>query len=301
MVRGLLSFNISYLPAGDRVQVSDRLETSNFPRSKLMQTSPVVTAVSLTLIVACAQLPTEESYHPALRLAADSTVAPLANGLITSYEQLSPDLQISLTVRATPLSAEGLAAHDLDGVLGIQPIRGQTPEVVAIGQVQIAIIVNTDSELEELSLSELGHIFSGVITDWGEIDNFSGTIQIVSWEQNNALRVGFESLMPGDEPLSPSAVIVSSESQMLRVVGNTREAIGYLPYSSVDISVKPVAIDGVYPSLGRKPDAYRYALSLPLVFVARNITETDTRMFLDWILGDDGQATIAQFASPSNR
>ncbi len=46
----------------------------------------------------------------------------------------------------------------------------------------IAVIVNADSKVADLSVEQIGKIFTGEITDWSEVGGEAGTISRVGRE-----------------------------------------------------------------------------------------------------------------------
>ena len=69
---------------------------------------------------------------------------------------------------------------------------GLTETVVALDG--IAVIVNADSKVENLTVEQIGKIFTGEITDWSEVGGDAGTISCIGREAGSGTRDGFESI-----------------------------------------------------------------------------------------------------------
>ena len=58
----------------------------------------------------------------------------------------------------------------------------------------IAIIVNTENPVSELSLEELAKIYTGEITNWSELSGSDAEIVVIGREAGSGTRDGFESI-----------------------------------------------------------------------------------------------------------
>ena len=56
----------------------------------------------------------------------------------------------------------------------------------------IAVVVNKDNKVSELSVDQLADIFSGKITDWKDVGGDPGQIVILSRESNSGTHVFFK-------------------------------------------------------------------------------------------------------------
>ena len=69
---------------------------------------------------------------------------------------------------------------------------GLTETIVALDG--IAVIVNAGSKVENLTVEQIGKIFTGEITDWSEVGGDAGTISCIGREAGSGTRDGFESI-----------------------------------------------------------------------------------------------------------
>ena len=70
--------------------------------------------------------------------------------------------------------------------------NGLTGTTVALDG--IAVIVNAGSKVENLTVEQIGKIFTGEITDWSEVGGDAGTISCIGREAGSGTRDGFESI-----------------------------------------------------------------------------------------------------------
>ncbi|MCD8089791.1 MAG: substrate-binding domain-containing protein [Clostridiales bacterium] len=135
----------------------------------------------------------------------------------------------------------------------------------------------------------------------GEAPDVSGLgeIRAVSREEGSGTRAEFESLTGADG--KGTDVIALSADEVISLTAESKNAVGYLAYSSLDESkgAKAVAIDGVLPDRDSiEEDSYPLCRSYYIAYSGElNDVETD---FMNYVL-TAGQAVIEEYALPVNK
>ena len=121
---------------------------------------------------------------------------------------------------------------------------GLTETVVALDG--IAVIVNADSKVEDLSVEQIAKIFTGEITDWSEVGGEAGKISCIGREAGSGTRDGFESITGTKDACKLDQELTSTGGVIEAVAGNAN-AIGYASLSAVEgkDTVKAVTVGGV--------------------------------------------------------
>ena len=101
---------------------------------------------------------------------------------------------------------------------------GLTETVVALDG--IAVIVNADSKVEDLSVEQIAKIFTGEITDWSEVGGEAGKISCIGREAGSGTRDGFESITGTKDACKLDQELTSTGGVIEAVAGNPN-AIGY--------------------------------------------------------------------------
>ncbi len=148
--------------------------------------------------------------------------------------------------------------------------KGLTGTTVALDG--IAIIVNADSQVADLSVEQIGQIFTGEITNWSEVGGADGEIACIGREAGSGTRDGFESITE-TEDLCKLSQELTSTGAVIEAVKNSPNAIGYASLSSVEgkEGIKILTVDGVTCSEETILDG-TYKIQRPFVLV----TKTDT-------------------------
>ena len=144
---------------------------------------------------------------------------------------------------------------------------GLTETVVALDG--IAVIVNADSKVADLTVEQIGKIFTGEITDWSEVGGDTGTISCIGREAGSGTRDGFESITGTKDACKLDQELTSTGGVIEAVAGNPN-AIGYASLSAVEgkNTVKAVTVGGVACTEATVLDG-SYAIQRPFVLVTK--------------------------------
>ena len=131
----------------------------------------------------------------------------------------------------------------------------------------IAIIVNPENTVEDLSLETIAKIYTGEITNWSEVGGNDGEIVVIGREAGSGTRDGFESIT-GTKDTCAYRQELTSTGDVIATVAQNPNAIGYASLAAVKETVKAVSVDGVTPSEETVKDG-SYTVQRPFVLVTR--------------------------------
>ena len=156
----------------------------------------------------------------------------------------------------------------------------------------IAVIVNPANGVEDLTVEQIGKIFTGEITDWSELGGESGTISCIGREAGSGTRDGFESITGTKDACKLDQELTSTGAVIEAVAGNPN-AIGYASLSALKDTVKALTVGGVVCSEETVLDG-SYAIQRPFVFVTKDGTElsSQAQAFFDFALSADAADLI---------
>lgn len=140
-------------------------------------------------------------------------------------------------------SSRGLNADEQD--LGLTPI--------VIAHDGIAVIVNDDNPVDNLSTEQLRDIYAGKITNWKEVGGEDLRIQVINRDEASGTREAFRTIVMDGTPFDRRSAVLSGTGQVRDVVSRSRGAIGYISLGFVDslnanTSVKAVSVNHVEAS-----------------------------------------------------
>lgn len=269
------------------------------------------------LLAACGSEDTEPSTNPTAGTTEPSTAPTQAaeelsgnvnvNGstsmgdviaaLTEGFNEANPDVTINYTGSGSGAGITGV----LDGTcdLGLSS-RALTDDEKSQGAVEniialdgVAVVVNPENTVTDLTTEQIAQIFTGEITNWSELGGADAEIAVFGRENGSGTRSAFEEIV-GVEDACVYTNEYSSTGDVIGNVASNPNAIGYASLSAVDETVAAVNVNGVAPSEETVLDG-TYEIQRPFVIVTVEGTElsAEAQAFLDYAMSADVADIIA--------
>ena len=163
-----------------------------------------------------------------------------------SFMEMNPD--VTVNYNGTGSSAGITAAMDGTADIGLAS-RDLKDEETGVKQITvakdgIAIIVNPQNPVADLSVEQIAQIFKGEVTNWSELGGNDGQIVPIGREAGSGTRDGFESITDTEDACKYQNELTSTGEVIANVASNPN-AIGYASLSAVDETVKAITVGGV--------------------------------------------------------
>lgn len=170
--------------------------------------------------------------------------------------------------------------------------QGLTETVLAYDG--IAIIVNPENTVEDLTVDRIASIYKGEVTNWSEVGGADGEIVLIGREAGSGTRDGFESIT-GTKDACKYRQELTSTGDVITTVANNPNAIGYASLASVKDTVKALKVGGVTPTEDTVKDG-TYLIQRPFVFVTKADTKlSDTaQKFFDYAMSSAAASIISK-------
>ena len=180
----------------------------------------------------------------------------------------------------------GLASRDLKS-----EETGLTSITIALDG--IAVVVNADCGVDNLTLDQVSKIFTGEITNWSEVGGADLEISCIGREAGSGTRDGFESIT-GTTDACQYRQELTSTGDVITTVAQNPNAIGYASLASVKDTVKALAVEGVTPSEETVKDG-SYLVQRPFVLVTKEGVELSAAAqdFFNYITSAEANEIIA--------
>ena len=156
----------------------------------------------------------------------------------------------------------------------------------------IAIIVNKDSKVADLTVEQLKKMFTGEITNWKDVGGDDGEIVLVGREAGSGTRDGFESIVDVKDSCKYAQELTATGAVISAVEANPL-AIGYASLSAVGDTVAMVTVEGVECSEDTVKDG-SYKIQRPFVFVTNKSAalSEQAQAFVDFATSKDAADLI---------
>ncbi len=112
----------------------------------------------------------------------------------------------------------------------------------------IGVIVNPENPVTDLTLAQIGEIYTGKIANWKEVGGEDAPIVCIGREAASGTRDGFEEVTGTKDACKYSQELTSTGDVVQTVSGNPN-AIGYASVASLNDTVKAVSVEGIVPTI----------------------------------------------------
>ncbi|MEE8885337.1 MAG: phosphate ABC transporter substrate-binding protein [Eubacteriales bacterium] len=182
----------------------------------------------------------------------------------------------------------GLASRDLKD----DDPEGLTATTIAIDG--IAIIVNPENDLSDISLDDIAKVYTDQINNWSDLGGTDGDIVCIGREAGSGTRDGFESITDTKD----SCVLdqeLTSTGDVIQTVANNPNAIGYASMADLNDTVKTLTVDGVAPSEETVLDGtYKIQRNFNVITNDSKTLSPAAQAFFDYITSADAADLISQ-------
>ena len=279
-------------------------------RSFLTVCGAVAAAAALTACGGSASSAAASSTSAAAGSTASSTAAALSGNVATGgstsmknviaaltegFAEVEPGVTVSYDPTGSGAGITGATDKTLDIGLSSRALKDDEKNDVdgtTVALDGIAIIVNKDSKVADLTVEQLKQMFTGEITNWSEVGGDDGEIVLIGREAGSGTRDGFESIVDVKDSCKYAQELTATGAVISAVEANPL-AIGYASLSAVGDTVKMVTVGGVECSEETVKDG-SYEVQRPFVFVTnKSVTLSEqAQAFFDFATSADAADLI---------
>ena len=285
-----------------------------------MKSARLILLVSLLFLTACgggSGQPSSSTQASAyIQNKGSDTMVNLALAWAERYQAEHPDVSLSVTgggsgtgiaalVNGTVDIANASRAMTADEIKQAEA-NGIKPVEFVVSRDAIAVIVNSENPVRQLTLQQISDIYSGRINNWSEIGGDNRPIVRLSRETNSGTHVYFlQTVIRLDDTnnktlFSTDTLLLPSSEGIINEVRQNPNAIGYdgLGYVPPDLmnSVIAVARDAsgpyVIPSIATVNDN-SYPVARDLYMYTAGEPAGAIKDYINWILSPEAQTIVA--------
>lgn len=158
----------------------------------------------------------------------------------------------------------------------------------------IAVIVNPDNSAADLTVEQIGKIYTGEISNWSDVGGKDAPIVCIGREAASGTRDGFEEVTGTKDACKYSQELTSTGDVVQTVAGNPG-AIGYASVASVNDTVKAVSIEGTAPTTETiQSGEYKIQRNFVLVTKKDEALSPEAQAFFDFATSGQADDLITQ-------
>jgi phosphate transport system substrate-binding protein len=284
-------------------------------RSFILHPSSFILLIFILVSCSPSSQTSSDSQTSTIENKGSDTIVNLALAWAEKYQTDHPDIRISVTGGGSGTGLAALVNGTVDIANASRQIKdeeiaqaqanGIQPVEHIIARDAIAVIVNPENPVNELTLQQIADIYSGKITNWTEVGGDDRPIVRLSRETNSGTHVYFlETVLrlgnKEDKTLfSMDTLLLPSSEGIIAEVRDNPNAIGYDGLGYVPKDLKKIAIAKfageayVLPSVETVNDK-TYPIARDLYMYTAGEPTGIIKTYLDWILSPEAQEIVLQ-------
>jgi phosphate transport system substrate-binding protein len=174
--------------------------------------------------------------------------------------------------------------------------KGVEPKEFTVARDGIAIVVNPESPVDDLTTEQLRQIYTGEATNWNQVGGPDAKITVLSRESSSGTYVFFQEHVLDKQDYAASVRLMPATSGIIQSVSQDEWTIGYVGLGYAEQAggkVKVLRVDGVEASEANVLDG-SYPIARPLHLYTNGEPQGTVKKFVDFCLGEKGQAIVRE-------
>ena len=217
--------------------------------------------------------------------------------LSEQFMELNGDVTITYDATGSGTGIEAAANGTADIGLASRTLKDAEVEkglvATTVALDGIAIIVNENCPVDDLTVEQIAAIFTGEITDWAEFGG-KGEIACIGRENGSGTRDGFESITKTADKCVLKQELTSTGA-VIAAVKSSENAIGYASFAAVEgqEGIKVLTVEGVECTAENIIDG-TYVIQRPFNLVTLENAELSeaAKAFFDYMISEDAAELI---------
>lgn len=237
------------------------------------------------------------------RIKGSDTVLPLSQELTETYVKKHPKVDITVTGGGSGVGISAFLEGTTDIAMASRSIKfkekmkakkaGIEFDQLIVAYDALAVIVNPENPVKQLTRQQLEDIFRGKITNWKEVGGVDMKIIVYSRETSSGTYEFFKESVLKNKNYKSSVLSMPATGAIIQSVRQTRGAIGYVGLAYLNKHVKALAIsyDGVHfvqPSVANALNK-TYPVVRPLFYYYDTQKSAMLKPFLDFVKSDEAK------------
>jgi phosphate transport system substrate-binding protein len=250
-----------------------------------------------------------------IEIKGSDTIVNLALAWVEAYQSIHPEIRISVTGGGSGTGIAALINNTVDIANASRRIKpeeiqnaqtnGIEPVEFVVARDAIAVIVNPNNPVNQLTLEQISDIYSGKINNWKEVGGEDRLIVRLSRETNSGTHVNFleRVLRLGDKEsdllFAKNTLLLPSSEGIIKETSQNPNVIGYDGLGYITDEVKVIAIakhendEYIYPSAETVIDG-QYPVARNLYMYTNGEPQGALADFLNWLLSTEAQEIVAE-------
>jgi phosphate transport system substrate-binding protein len=294
-----------------QIPPSNRVRNKSVLKSLYLSVLLLSVLMVVPLLSGCQQPqpPDPRKLTPMVSVEGSDTMGDLLKVWSQEFMKNNPDVPVSINIGDTSQGIAALIARTTDLASASRDLTDEEVVLahkhkvrlkkVPVARDSVAVIVNADNPVNDMTLAELKSVFTGEISNWSKVGGNDEKIELLAREEGSGTSKFFISHVLKRSKIAKSATTVPSIETMMETIANNKNAIGYAGMEA--LGEKPGKIkslklqlitDGTAVGATAASAIGGYPLSRPLFMFMDHDAKPSAQKFIDFCLSDEGQKLV---------
>jgi len=235
------------------------------------------------------------------------TVLPLSQAEAEDFMIENPNMRVTVIGGGSGVGFAALIDGEVPIAMASREIKesemqkaqqnGINPVEHTIAWDGIAVVVNPDNPVSQLTYEQLQGIYDGNISNWKDVGGEDRAIAVITRDSSSGTYEYFKEEILVDREYRPDALAQPATGGIVQEVSRNKGAIGYIGFAYLDDSIQAVALDGGEGFVEATEEnilSGEYPLSRPLYYYTNGEPQGAVKEFVDFVMSPTGQAIVSE-------
>ncbi len=236
------------------------------------------------------------------------TVLPLSQAVSEDFMYANPEKSVTVIGGGSGVGIAALIDGEIEIAMASRKMKdsefenaeanGITPVEHIIAWDGVAVVVNPENPVKEITFEDLKGIYDGSISNWADVGGEDLPITVITRDSSSGTYGYFQKNVLLGEEYRQDALVQPATGAIVQEISQNAGAIGYIGYAYLDDSTTALSLDadgeGYVEATPENITAGSYPLARPLHYYTNGEPSGLAKEFLEYINSETGQEIVSE-------
>ncbi|MGH2574864.1 MAG: phosphate ABC transporter substrate-binding protein [Ignavibacteria bacterium] len=252
----------------------------------------------------------DSSNKKSITVKGSDTMVQLMSSWAESFKKVNPAIEVSVTGGGSGTGIAALINGTTDICASSREMQEKekqqasqkniTPKEVVVARDGLAVFVNPENPVKELTMEQIRKIYTGAYKNWREVGGPDQSITTLSRENSSGTYVFFQEHVLNKQDYAKEVRLMTSTSAIVQSISDEKWSIGYggIAYALAGkVKILNVKKDDTSSAVTPSDETVlngTYPIARPLYLYFKGDPKDNLKTFLDYCLSADGQKVVKE-------